>query len=312
MKYSVVIPCYCSSHTISDVVNSTSDELNKIAKNNYEFILVDDCSPDNGATISVLRSIADKNNFVTVVELARNAGQHNAIMAGLNCASGDYIILMDDDGQTHHSQLPILIDAMTDDYDVVYGYYPEKKHSSFRNFGSWVNHTLVRIMIGKPKDMKTSSYCIMRKFVRDSIIEYTAQYTHMQGLILRTVDPKRIASVPIQHFDRAYGSSGYTLKKLVKLTLNVAGFSILPLTIVKRIGEIVSAIGIIGAIILLIKKLIHPAVVLGWSSLIVAIFFFSGVILLTLGIVGEYIGKMFLTMNNYPQYVIRTIYKGDK
>lgn len=312
MKYSVVIPCYSSSHTIKDVVDNTSAELNKLAKNDFEFILVDDFSPDGGDTVAVLKSLADKYKFVTVVELARNAGQHNAIMAGLAQAQGDCIILMDDDGQTHHSQLPKLLDAMTDDYDVVYGYYPDKKHSAFRNFGSWVNHTLVRILIGKPKDMKTSSFCVMRKFVRDSIINYPAQYTHMQGLILRTVSTKRIASVPIEHFDRAYGESGYTLKKLVKLTLNVAGFSILPLTIVKRIGELVSAIGLVGAVILLVKKLIHPSIVLGWSSLIVAIFFFSGVILLTLGIVGEYIGKMFLTMSNYPQYVVRDIYKQDK
>ena len=170
MKYSIVIPCYRSSHTIRQVVTETSKELDRLGRTPYEFILVDDFSPDEGATVRELRAVAADFDCVTVVELARNAGQHNAIMAGLHYADGDIIILMDDDMQTHPSQLNSLLAKFDEEYDVVYGYYPDKKHSAFRNFGSWLNYTTVRVLIGKPKDLRTSSYCLMRKFVRDSII----------------------------------------------------------------------------------------------------------------------------------------------
>lgn len=311
MKYSIVIPCYNSSHTISDVVELTADELGRLGIDDFEFILVDDCSPDDGATAGVLKDLAKAHPFVTSVELARNTGQHNAVMAGLAYATGDFIITMDDDMQTHPSQLEKLLAKADEGYDVVYGYYPDKKHSAFRNFGTWVNYITVRILIGKPKDLRTSSYCVMRKYVRDNMIEYHAQYSHLQGLVLRIVAPDKIASVPIDHFERAYGSSNYTLKKLIGLWSNIAGFSIVPLRIAKRCGIGISLLGIIGTIVLLIRKLVHPATVLGWTSMIVAIFFFSGILLFTIGMVGEYVGRMFLAMGNYPQYVVREVHTSD-
>lgn len=309
MKYSIVIPCYKSAHTIRDVVEQTSKELGKLQIKDFEFVLVDDCSPDQGATLSVLKALAKDYGYVSAVELARNAGQHNATLAGMSIATGDAIITMDDDGQTHPSQLHKLLDKFNQGYDVVYGYYPEKKHSAFRNFGSWMNYTSVRVLIGKPKDMKTSSYCVMRKYVCENMIKYPAQYTHLQGLVLRTVAADKIASVPVDHFDRAYGKSGYTFKKLVGLWSNIAGFSVVPLRFVGKFGVFTSLIGLIGALVLLIRKLVNPTIVLGWASVIVAIFFFAGVILLSLGIIGEYIGRMFLTLSNYPQYVIKDVYK---
>ena len=312
MKYSIVIPCYRSSHTIRQVVTETSKELDRLGRTPYEFILVDDFSPDEGATVRELRAIAADFDCVTVVELARNAGQHNAIMAGLHYADGDIIILMDDDMQTHPSQLNSLLAKFDEEYDVVYGYYPDKKHSAFRNFGSWLNYTTVRVLIGKPKDLRTSSYCLMRKFVRDSIIEYPAQYSHMQGLVLRTVSPERIASVPIQHFERAYGTSTYSFKKLIALWSNIAGFSIVPLRMSRRAGEVLSAVGIIGMIWLVIRKFLNSTKILGWTSTMMAIIFFAGVILITLGILGEYVGRMFLTIGNYPQFVVREVHGQGK
>lgn len=310
MKYSIVIPCYRSSHTIRDVVELTSAEMEKLGRVPFEFILVDDFSPDEGATIRELRSLADRYGFVTVVELAKNAGQHNAIMAGLHEADGDIIILMDDDMQTHPSQLSALLEGIDEDHDVVYGYYPDKKHSGFRNFGSWVNFTTVRILIGKPKDLRTSSYCIMRKYVRDSIIEYPAQYSHMQGLVLRTVSPQRIKSIPIQHFERAYGTSNYSLKKLLSLWSNIAGFSIVPLRLSRRFGELLALVSFVGMIWLIVQKLLQHTQILGWTSTMLTIIFFSGITIMTLGIVGEYIGRMFLTIGKYPQFVVRDVYRG--
>ena len=308
MSYSFVIPCYKSSQSIREVVESTIQEMDQIGRGPYEFVLVDDHSPDDGATLRELKSLADDYDCVKAIELAKNSGQHNASMAGLNQAKGDYIISMDDDLQTRPSQLPKLFEEIEKGYDVVYGYYPEKKHSKFRNFGSWVHYESVRILIGKPKGMKTSSFFVMRKFVRDHMIEYMEPYTHLQGLVLRTT--RNISSVPIEHFDRTYGKSGYTFSKLVHLWFNIVGYSVVPLRIATFLGTVFAAVGFISSIAVIIKKILRPEIMMGWSSLMAAIFFFSGLIMLFLGLIGEYIGRMFLSLGNNPQYIIREIYEG--
>ena len=308
MLYSIIIPCYKSSHTIRQVVEMTASELERLNRVPFEFILVDDYSPDGGDTICELRSLADEYDFVTVVELAQNAGQHNAVMAGLNEAKGDTLIAMDDDMQTHPSQLEKMFAAFDEGADIVYGYYPHKKHSGFRNFGSWVNYMSFRILINKPKEIKTSSFWIIKRFVRDYVVQYKSQYTHLQGLFLRTT--RNIACVPIEHFDRAYGQSGYTFKKLVGLWSNVMGFSIVPLRMARNVGLFFSVLSILGALAIVLKKLIAPTSAVGWYSMMVSICFFSGLIMLFLGIVGEYLGRMYLGMTNNPQYVVRDVYKG--
>ena len=310
MLYSIVIPCYNSSHTIRSVLEETSQEMTSLGRVPFEFILAEDCSPDGGATLAELKSLADDYPYVKVVELAKNSGQHNASMAALNYASGDIIISMDDDGQTHCSQLSKLFNKLDEGYDLVFGYYEDKKHSGFRNFGSWVNYETVRLLIGKPRDMKTSSFWVIRKYVRDYIVQYKSQYTHLQGLFLRTVATNKIASVPVEHFERAYGNSNYTMKKLVGLWSNIMGFSTVPLKIAQRVGAFMSALGIIGAIYIFIRKLLYPATAMGWSSMMVALFFFSGMIIFFLGIIGEYIGRMFQNLSSAPQFVVREVYQG--
>ncbi len=307
--YSIVIPCYNSSHTIRDVVELTADMMNELGRTPFEFILVDDHSPDDGATISTLLELSREYDYVTVVELSMNAGQHNATMAGLNYAIGDVIISMDDDMQTHPSQLPVLFEEFDKGYDVVYGHYDEKKHSGFRNFGSWVNFTTVRILIGKPKNLKTSSFWIIKKFVRDYVIEYKNKYTYLQGLFLRTTN--NISSIPVKHFERAYGKSNYTFKKLIELWSNVMGYSILPLRIASRFGTLIAFIGLVGALVVFIKNLISPSSALGWPSIMFTLFFFSGVIMMFLGIIGEYVGRLFLSNGNDPQFVVRQVHKNN-
>ena len=167
-----------------------------------------------------------------------------------------------------------------------------------------------RILVGKPKDLKTSSFWIIRRFVRDYVIEYKGEFTHLQGLFLRTT--RSISCVPIQHFDRAYGQSGYTLKKLITLWSNVMGYSVVPLRIARNVGFFFSVLGIVGALYIFIRKLLVPTTAIGWSSLMVSICFFSGMIMLFLGLIGEYLGRMYLNQSRQPQYVIRTIYTGKK
>ena len=306
--YSFVIPCYNSSESIRHVVELTMEEMEKMNRREFEFVLVNDYSSST-KTMPVLKKLAEEYPCVTVLNLAKNAGQHNAIMAGLNYAKGDILIGMDDDMQTHPSQLPYLFEELEKGYDIVYGYYPEKKHSAFRNFGSWVNYISVRILIGKPKELKTSSYWVARKFVRDSVIEYQAPYAYIQGLFLRTT--RNISCSPIQHFQREEGESNYTFKRLLKLWSNIIGFSITPLRLTEYCGFGLSLLSIIAAVVVLIRKIFNPAMALGWPSLMIVICFFSGIQLMFLGLIGEYIGRMFLGLNRQPQYVIREVIRQE-
>ena len=306
--YSFVIPCYNSSESIRHVVELTMEEMEKMNRREFEFVLVNDYSSST-KTMPVLKKLAEEYPCVTVLNLAKNAGQHNAIMAGLNYAKGDILIGMDDDMQTHPSQLPYLFEELEKGYDIVYGYYPEKKHSAFRNFGSWVNYISVRILIGKPKELKTSSYWVARKFVRDSVIEYQAPYAYIQGLFLRTT--RNISCIPIQHFQREEGESNYTFKRLLKLWSSIIGFSITPLRLTEYCGFGLSLLSIIAAVVVLIRKILNPAMALGWPSLMIVICFFSGIQLMFLGLIGEYIGRMFLGLNRQPQYVIREVIRQE-
>lgn len=288
----------------------TMQEMDRLGRREYEFVLVDDCSPDDGETMAALMGLVRDYACVKAVELAKNAGQHNAVMAGLNEGSGDVFIAMDDDMQTHPSQLGALLSEFDKGFDIVYGYYEHKEHSKFRNFGSYVNYMTVRILLKKPKDLKTSSFWVIRRFVRDYAVEYKSAYTHLQGLFLRTT--RNISSVPIQHFKREVGTSNYTFKKLIKLWSNILGFSIVPLQMATYIGFFFSVIGILAALGVIILKFVRPATYIGWPSMMATICFFSGLNLMFMGIIGEYVGRIFLGMSKNPQYVVRKVHCKEK
>lgn len=304
--YSIVIPCYKSAETIKTVVEETAKEMDCMGRHKYEFVLVNDCSPDNGATISVLKEIAAENKYVKVIDLAKNSGQHNAMMAGLRAASGDVFISMDDDMQTRPSELHKMFEAFDRGYDVVYGAYPEKKESLFRRFGSWVNKMCAVIFLGRPRNLRTSSFWIIRKYVRDSIITYDGAHSYLLGLILRSTS--NITQVEVQHFEREAGSSGYTFRALLRLWSNMIGFTVKPLRLATQSGMFLSAISVIFAIVIFIRKLLHPSIDPGWSSIMVAVFFSLGVELFFIGMIGEYIGRTYMHINKEPQYVIRARY----
>ena len=305
MLFSFVIPCYNSSKTIRKVVEMTALEMRVLGHNEFQFVLINDCSTDGGKTYHELRELARMYKYIKVIDLAINAGQHNATLAGLNYTNGDIIICMDDDLQTHPSQLKILLDEFDKGYDIVYGFYPKKKSNLFRNFGSWLNYITVRLLIGKPKELKTSSYWVIRGFVRDNAIKYDKPYTYLQGLFLKIT--YNISCVPINHFEREVGKSNYTFRKLIRLWSSIIGFSIVPLRMASYFGYFFACIGVIGALIVLIRRLTVPSIALGWSSVIFAICFFAGLILVFLGLIGEYIGRMYLSINKSPQYIVREI-----
>lgn len=304
--YSIVIPCYKSAETIGTVVSETAAEMDRMGRGDYEFVLVNDCSPDQGATIRKLKELASEKEYVKVVDLAKNSGQHNAMMAGLRAASGDVFVSMDDDMQTRPSELHKMFEAFDGGFDVVYGAYPEKKESLFRRFGSWVNKTCAVVFLGRPKNLRTSSFWIIRKYVRDSIVSYDGAHTYLLGLILRSTS--NITQVEVDHFERETGSSGYTFRALLRLWSNIIGFTVKPLRIAMGGGMIISAGAIVFAIITFIRKLVHTSIDPGWTSIIVAIFFSLGVELFFIGMVGEYVGRTYMHINREPQYIVRACY----
>lgn len=303
---SFVIPCYRSEQTIEGVVEEINSVCQEIMEGyDHEIILVNDCSPDN--TISVIKSLCDKYSFITGIDFARNFGQHSALMAGLRESKGDIVICLDDDGQTPPMECVKLIKALEDGADVAYARYSHKKHSLFRNFGSYVNEEMARFMLDKPKELYVSSYFATKRFVVDDMIRYENSYPYVIGLVLRST--RNIVNVDVDHRSREVGNSGYTLKKLLGLWMNgFTSFSVKPLRIATVMGCIASMLGFIYGIIVIIQKIILPDRVLGFSSLMSVLVFFGGMIMIMLGLIGEYVGRIYISMNASPQYVIRERY----
>lgn len=303
---SIIIPCYNSEKTIEKLTWLIQQEIKKIDHLTLELILVDDCSTDQ--TLAAIRKICTTSENVTGISLSKNFGQQNAIMAGLRYARGDLIMGMDDDMQTHPSQIVKFVNKINEGYDLVYGKYAEKKHSFFRNLASRLNDFSVRKLIGKPKGLTACSFWICKKFIRDEIIQYRNYHVHLQGLFLRTTS--NIANVSIEHYAREFGASNYTLQKLLRLWSGCLNFSILPLQITGLTGAAVSFLGFCGIIVRIVRKIMHSGMAAVPLSPDWVTVFCSGLILLSLGLIGEYIGRILLCINGTPQYVIREIING--
>ncbi len=310
-KISFIIPCYRSEKTIGSVVDEIKETMSKIQdRYGYNIFLVNDSSPDN--TAGVIRELCEKNKFIKGISFARNFGQHAALMAGLRNADGDICVCLDDDGQTPAEQVVRLLDKLDEGYDAVYAKYDHKKHSGFRNFGSRVNDIMLRIMLGKPADLYVSSYFAVKRFVVNDMIKYENSYPYVIGLVLRSTS--KITNVEIDHRDRMEGVSGYTLKKLLGLWFNgFTAFSVKPLRIATVMGAVSATLGLLYGLYVIIRKLMFPdAGMMGYAAIMSAIVFFGGMILLMLGLIGEYIGRIYISMNNSPQYVIRESWNLDK
>lgn len=299
---SFVIPCYNSSRTIGKVVEEIRETMEGTKQYDYEIILVNDSSPDD--TFEEIKRICETYGNVCGVNLARNFGQHAALMAGFRYVHGDIVVCLDDDGQTPAEEVGKLLVKMDEGFDVVYARYKHKQHSAFRNMGSKLNELMARVMLGKPKDLYLSSYFVAKRFIIDEMVRYTNPYPYVIGLVLRTT--KKIANADVNHREREIGTSGYTLGKLFALWFNgFTAFSIIPLRIATVIGALAAVAGFIYGSYTIIRKLVDPNVVIGFSSIMSAIMFIGGMLMLMLGIIGEYIGRIYISLNNSPQYVIR-------
>ena len=306
-ELSLVIPVYNGSRTIGPLV----DHIMKIfASTSFEVVLVIDGSRDDSE--KVCAQLAQKfPQLVTFVHLSRNFGEHSAVLAGFTQARGRYVAVLDDDGQNPPEEIVRMLDELKrKNYDVVYGHYIEKKHSWFRNLGSRFNDRIATLMLHKPKELYLSSFKVINRFLIDEIVKYRGPYPYTDGLIYRVT--RNIGQIPVEHRASPGGSSRYTLRRLIRLWLNMfLNFSIKPLRLSIYVGLFTSCLSLVALIAIVIDRLwITPNVTLGIPTVLGTIVLLAGIQLMILGLVGEYLGRLYLDQTGTPQYVVRYTVRG--
>lgn len=303
-----MIPVYNGAQTIAGVVAKLLQVLDAAQ---LQIVLVNDGSADNSHEVCCALA-AQSPQLLTYLKLSRNFGEHNAVMAGLHYAKGDYVVIMDDDFQNPPEEVPRLFAyAAARQYDIVYTYYPAKQHHYFRNLGSAFTNWVAVFMLDKPKDLYLSSFKCLSRFAVQEIIKYTGPFPYIDGLALRCT--RNIGRLEVAHARREVGRSGYTLRKLVRLWLNMfVNFSVMLLRLSALLGLLFTCLGAVLSVEVVVEKLVSPQLPLGWSSLFVALMVFSGAQLLMLGLLGEYLGRLFLSTNQTPQFVVREVHRAKE
>ena len=306
---SILIPVYKNDGGLDELVKRIDESMaNSAYANCFELVLVDDCSPDN--SWEVIQRLAKTHTFVQGATLSRNFGQHNAIMAGLNLVSGQYVVLMDDDLQHPPEAIPSMLDKLAAGADVCYTNYANRQHATWKIAGSKFNDLMASWLLSKPKGLYLSSFKALKSGVVDQIRNHEGPFAYLDGLILDIT--RRIATVEIQHGTRAFGEGNYSFKKSISLWLRmVTGTSIVPLRMVTLMGALIALLGFFGAVFIVISNFLYPAESKGWASIIVTILLVSGFQTLFIGVLGEYLGRIHLRLNNKPQYLFRYTTKSD-
>lgn len=301
---SFVIPCYHSAATLPAVTRQIRQTVLADGRYDYEILLVNDNPADD--TWREICRLKQEDPKIFGICMSRNFGQASALMAGYRHVRGDIVVSLDDDGQTPPAEVFRLIDALDEDTDIVYASYPAKHHSAFRNFGSRVNDWMATWLMGKPKDLYMASYYAARRFVIDEMVKCENPFPYVDGLAVRSTC--RFKNVPIDHQDRTEGESGYTFMKLLRLWLNgFTAFSVKPLRVATVMGMVFSLVGFLCAMLVIVRKIILlDGIDAGWSSIVSIVLLLDGILMMMLGLVGEYVGRMYMTMNKSPQYIIRT------
>ena len=292
MLLSVVIPVYHGAITIQKLVESVQEQLQAYS---FEIILINDGSRDNSEKICL--QLTEIFSNVSFLSLRKNFGEFQAVMCGLNHTKGDYVVIIDDDFQNPPSEIIKLLEtAQKGGFDVVFGQYDEKKHHQLRNVGSWFVNQITTSLFKKPQDLYLSSFKLIKKEVVEEICKYKGPYPYIDGLIFNITD--NVGKVTVQHDDRYHGESNYTAKKLASLFLNIIfGYSLLPVRLAMFLGFLSTFIALILSILQFMDVVDYPIRLL--------VLFIGGIQLISIGIVGEYIGKTFLTQSNTPQYTLK-------
>lgn len=304
MKISVVIPCYNSSRSLPELI----ERINHLqSQYELEVVCVNDCSKDN--TIEVLEKLSQKYNFLRVIDLVYNIGQFKALMCAMEHSTGDVIVTIDDDLQHRPEDIPLLVEHLISNkqLDVVIGAYKEKKHKVYRNLGTMLVASIDRKIFNKPDNLKSSSFRAMTRVFANALIAHKTQFPVIGPLILSLT--RKIENVEVDHVSRKYGRSGYSFTKLISTTLdNVFNFSSLPLKALSIFGFAISIVSLLVILFTIIKYIVGGIGVPGWTSLIVFVNFYSGLLLVGIGIIGEYLIRILKESNNSPRYQIRNKY----
>lgn len=300
-KISYCIPCYRSAHTIETVIDEIILETSKLEDYDYEIVLADDNSPDD--VFDVIKKRALDDSRIKAIQFARNFGQQAGLIATARYATGDIIVFLDDDGQCPMNRISDLIQPLYNGYDISMAKYVVKKQSWFKNFGSKINDITEEIMTNKPKGLYASNFVAVKKFVIDEMSKYSGPYPYITGLLLRISN--KATNVLLEDRSRLEGGTTYTLRKLISTWLNgFTNFSIKPLRIATYMGVITSVVGFIYAIFIVLQRLIFHDITDGWSSIMCILLILGGIILMVLGIIGEYVGRIYMSINETPQYSI--------
>ena len=302
MTLSVCVPVYNGAATVGPLVEEIHSHLGHLS---LEIILVNDGSPKDDSE-RVCAELARSFDDVRFIGLRRNFGEHNAVMCALTHSQGEYVVVIDDDRQNPPSEILKMLDEVKKGYDVVYSRFEKKRHHWARNWGSRFNNTVAGWLLEKPRHLYLSSFKVMSRALVDEIIRYTGPFPYVDGLILRSTDS--ISQVTVEHRDRSGGRSNYTVKKLIGLWLRMfINFSPKPLRIAMGVGLLFAALSLVLAVLVVVEKILQPESSRGWASLIIAVLFMGSVQLIFLGLLGEYIAKTYLDINETPQWTIKTI-----
>ena len=306
---SVVIPCYRSEKTIGRVVEEVKGVFSKQEKFDYQFVLVNDCSPDN--TMAEIIKLCEQDEKIVGIDLSRNYGQSSAKMASMEYIDGDIAVFMDDDGQHPAEGVITLAEKILEGYDVVYAHFIQKKHSLFKRLTSSFQRKIALWAGNSPKGIYGSSFLAYSKFIVEQLRRYKSPFVSIGGYLMRITT--KFANVDMPHRERLEGTSGYNFRKLMNLWMNtITNFSIVPIRAASFLGIISAVIGLLFGVFVVIRKTINPAVAAGYTSTIAVLFFIGGIIMLILGFLGEYIGRIYMTVSGAPQHTIREVYNRKK
>lgn len=302
--YSVVVPVYNSEHTLVELYTRLEKVFREEICQPFELILVDDGSKDH--SFEIMTDLRRKDSRVKIIQMARNFGQHPALLCGFSHAEGDFIVTMDDDLQHPPEELPKMIQVMNerDDVDVIIASYEGRKHNPIRKLGTKVSVWATSKMLGKDPDLQITSYRLIRRFLVDAILETNTYQPQIGNLLVLTSN--RIINVPVRHDARAYGKSGYSFRRLLHdLIYDITAHSAFPLLMVRNVGIISFLISLILGIFYLVRYFMFGTSVQGWTSLMLVLLAFFGITLLSIGIIGIYLMNILNESKKMPHYVIR-------
>lgn len=302
-KISFCIPCYRSEHTIEKVIEEIHNIMRPYNANyDHEIICVVDGSPDR--VDQILKNKAQNDLLLKVVVLSKNFGQANARMASLRFASGDYFVCLDDDGQCPLDKFWDLFDPLLHGADVSIALYSKKLQSTGKNWGSKLNQLMISFLLDVPKNFQMSNFYCFKRFICEQILSYSNPYPYITGLLAQTTN--NFAQVRMEERPRAWGRTGYTLRKLVGHWLDgFTSFSIKPLRSATLAGIVCSLVGFTLGVEAVARKLFFDDIQTGYTSIYAMILFTAGVIMFMLGLIGEYIGRIYICINRSPQFVVR-------